>query len=80
MELLAYDFLGKPLWMWAAFIAIVLVLLVLDLGVLHRKSREISIRESMMMTAFYIAIGLAFAAGSGSNRAKRRRSNISRAS
>jgi tellurite resistance protein TerC len=29
--------LGKPLWMWCAFLALVMVLLVIDLGVVHRK-------------------------------------------
>ncbi len=54
------DMMGKPLWMWALFIAIVLVLLVIDLGLFHKKSREIGIRESLMLSAFYISLGLAF--------------------
>lgn len=60
MEFLYTDFLGKPVWMWFTFLALVIGLLVLDLGVLHKKSREISIRESFIMTSFYIAIGIAF--------------------
>jgi tellurite resistance protein TerC len=52
--------MGKPLWMWAAFLSIVVALLVLDLGVLHRKTKEIGVRESLVMSAFYIAIALAF--------------------
>ena len=52
--------LGTPLWMWAAFVAIVIALLVLDLGVLHRKQREIGVSESLVMSAFYITLGLAF--------------------
>src|SRR5690606_13637237 len=31
-----------------------------DLGVLHRKSHEIDVRESLALSAFYITIGLAF--------------------
>ncbi len=62
MEFLMGDFLGTPLWFWAAFLAIVIALLVLDLGVLHRKQREIGVRESLMMSGFYIAAGLAFGA------------------
>ena len=54
--------MGKPLWMWGLFISIVFTLLVLDLGVFHRKIREISIKESLMMSAFYIAIALLFGA------------------
>ncbi|KQQ46874.1 hypothetical protein ASF69_06815 [Rhizobium sp. Leaf311] len=60
MDYLLIDFLGTPAWMWGVFIALVLGLLSLDLGVLHKNSKEIGIRESMLMSGFYIAIGLAF--------------------
>lgn len=53
-------FLNKPLWMWALFLGIVAVLLVLDLGVLHKKDKEISARESMITYCFYIAMAVAF--------------------
>ncbi len=62
MDFVMNDFLGTPLWFWAAFLGIVAALLVLDLGVLHRKQREIGVRESLMMSGFYIAAGLAFGA------------------
>lgn len=55
------DFLGKDLWVWLAFLAGVVTLLVFDLGVLNRKSHEIGIKESLRLSAFYIAIGLGFA-------------------
>lgn len=54
------SFLGQPVWMWGVFISVVLFLLVLDLGILHRKQKEISIRESLYMSAFYILAGLVF--------------------
>lgn len=54
------EFLTKPLWMWLVFLSIVVVLLVLDLGVLHRKQKAIGVRESLVMSLFYIAIGLSF--------------------
>ncbi|KQZ55176.1 hypothetical protein ASD54_07850 [Rhizobium sp. Root149] len=60
MDFLFIDLLGKPLWMWLTFVAVVLVLLALDLGVLHKDSREIGIKESFALSAFYIALGLAF--------------------
>jgi len=60
MEFLTILWLGKPLWMWLGFIAIVIALLALDLGVLHRKAKEIGVKESLLMSAFYIALGLAF--------------------
>jgi tellurite resistance protein TerC len=63
MEMLAQAWMGTPVWLWLAFIGIVIALLVLDLGVLHRKQREIGVRESLAMSAFYIALGLGFGAG-----------------
>lgn len=60
MEFLVTPVMDKPLWMWAGFIGIVIALLAFDLGVLHRKTHEVSIRESLWMSAFYIAIALAF--------------------
>lgn len=60
LEVLLLSWLGKPLWMWLAFLAIVISLLVLDLGVLNRKEHEIGVRESLVMSAFYIALGVLF--------------------
>ena len=60
MDFLFFDWLGKPLWMWLGFIGVVIALLVLDLGVLHRRQREIGARESILMSAFYILLGLGF--------------------
>jgi tellurite resistance protein TerC len=57
---LTTTFLGQPIWLWAAFIAVVIVLLALDLGVLHRDDREIGIRESLWLSLGYISIGLLF--------------------
>lgn len=53
-------FLGQPLWMWLGFMAAVAALLAFDLGVLHRGSRTIGVRESLLLSAFYIVLGLAF--------------------
>lgn len=63
MDLMSFflaDWLGKPAWMWLAFMGIVLALLVLDLGVLHKDQHEIGVRESLLLSAMYIAIALAF--------------------
>jgi tellurite resistance protein TerC len=60
MELLTTLFLGQPLWMWLGFMTLVVLLLALDLGVLHRGSREIGVRESLALSAFYIMLGLSF--------------------
>jgi tellurite resistance protein TerC len=56
------QFLGKPGWMWLSFITIVLVLLIFDLGLLHKEHREIPIGESLALSAVYIALGLSFGA------------------
>ncbi|MCH8685644.1 TerC family protein [Pedomonas mirosovicensis] len=55
--------LGTPIWMWLAFLGIVIALLALDLGVVHREQREIGVRESLMLSGVYIALGLAFGGG-----------------
>jgi tellurite resistance protein TerC len=46
--------------MWLVFFVIVLALLALDLGVLHKKNEEIGVRESFLLSAFYISLGVAF--------------------
>lgn len=60
MEFIFDIVMGKPIWMWTIFIGIVAFLLAFDLGVLHRKQREISIKESLVLSAFYISIALVF--------------------
>ena len=61
MDLITQTMLGTPVWMWAVFLVLVIGLLALDLGVLHRKSHTIGIRESLLMSAFYIGISVLFA-------------------
>ncbi len=60
MDFLTQDVLTKPVWMWGGFLALVLVLLVLDLGVLHKKHREIGVRESLLMSLGYLTMGVGF--------------------
>lgn len=60
MTFLLSDWLGTPAWFWLAFAAIVLILTAFDLGVLHRKDREIGVAESLKLSLFYIAIAMAF--------------------
>lgn len=50
----------KSILMWGIFISIVLILLILDLGVFHKKDREIGFKESLWMSAFYIVMSLIF--------------------
>ncbi|CDF84475.1 TerC family protein [Pseudomonas sp. QL9] len=60
LDFLNAPFLGTATWFWLVFLAIVLVLLVLDLGVLQRDHHEIGVRESLLLSAGYFACGLAF--------------------
>lgn len=60
LTLLQAPWLGQPAWAWLSFLAVVIVLLMLDLGVLHRKEREIGVRESLLLSAGYISIALLF--------------------
>ena len=59
---LSGDFLGTPTYFWVAFIAIVIALLVFDLGILHRDEHEIEAKESLLLYGFYVLIALAFGA------------------
>jgi tellurite resistance protein TerC len=45
---------------WAVFAAVVVVMLVLDLGVFHRKPRALPVREAAMWSLVWISIALAF--------------------
>jgi tellurite resistance protein TerC len=38
-EFLLMEWLGKPVWMWTAFLSLVVFLLAFDLGVLNRKDK-----------------------------------------
>jgi tellurite resistance protein TerC len=49
-----------PLWAWLVFVGIVLALLFLDLFVLHRNAREVPFKEALWLSAFWIAVSLAF--------------------
>jgi tellurite resistance protein TerC len=49
-----------PAWAWVAFAAFVVAMLALDLLVLHRRAREVSLRQAAGWTAVWLAIGLGF--------------------
>ena len=56
------DFLGTPSYFWLIFISIVIALLVFDLGVLHKKDKEIEAKESFILYGGYMAVAFAFGA------------------
>ncbi len=45
---------------WVGFIAFVILMLALDLGVFHRKSHDVSIREALIWSAVWISLALVF--------------------
>jgi tellurite resistance protein TerC len=49
-----------PIWAWAAFAAFVLAMLALDLFVLHRHARDVSLKEAGLWSAAWLAVGLGF--------------------
>ena len=53
---------GTPI-MWIGFTVFVLAMLVLDLGVFHRKAHEVRAREALSLTAFWVALALLFNLG-----------------
>ena len=49
------------IWFWLGFFALVALLLVLDLGVLHRKAAEPSLKSAAWWTVAWVCLGLSFA-------------------
>jgi tellurite resistance protein TerC len=50
------------MWVWAGFIAFVIAVLALDLGVFHRRDHVPSTREALVFTGASMLLALAFAA------------------
>lgn len=48
------------IWIWVGFIAFVLAMLAMDLGVFHRHAHVVRVREAMLWSAVWIALGTAF--------------------
>jgi tellurite resistance protein TerC len=46
--------------LWIAFNAFVVIMLALDLGVFHRKSHEVSVKEALIWTGAWITLSLLF--------------------
>lgn len=48
------------LWVWIGFIAFILLMLSLDLGVFHRHAHVIGMREALGWTAIWVFLGVSF--------------------
>lgn len=51
---------GVPLWIWGAFLAFVLGMLALDLGIFHRHAHVVKMQEALTWSAVWIALALLF--------------------
>jgi tellurite resistance protein TerC len=47
-------------WPWVAFLGFVVLLLVLDLGVLHRRAHVIQPKEALLWSIFWVSLAMAF--------------------
>jgi tellurite resistance protein TerC len=47
-------------WMYVGFISLVCALLLLDLGVFHRKVHVVAMKEALGWSAFWISLGVLF--------------------
>lgn len=56
------DTIGTPL-LWAGFIAFVLLMLALDLGVFHRRAHTVKVREAAVWSAVWVGLALVFNLG-----------------
>ena len=55
--------MATNVWLWVGFIAFVLAMLALDLGVFHRKAHEVRPREAAIWVAVWVSLALLFALG-----------------
>ena len=55
--------IATNIWFWAGFIAFVLAMLALDLGVFNRKPHVVGTKEALAWTSVWVGLALVFAAG-----------------
>lgn len=52
-----------PAWLWAAFAGLVITVLILDLGVFHRKSHKVRTREAAVWVCVWVSLAFVFGVG-----------------
>src|SRR5436309_3768370 len=57
--------IATSIWFWVGFVAFILAMLALDLGVFHRKAHAVGAKEAAIWTGVWVALALLFAAGLG---------------
>src|SRR5258707_10961764 len=55
--------LATNIWFWVGFIAFVLAMLAIDLGVFNRRPHVVGAREALTWTTVWVVLALLFAAG-----------------
>jgi tellurite resistance protein TerC len=60
LDILGHLFLGMPIWVWLAFLATVIVILAIDLGLLHGEAHEPTLKESMVLACGCMTLGVSF--------------------
>lgn len=63
MEVPIYFQFAEYWWLYLAFLAFVLVMLALDLGVFHRKAHEVSFKEASTWSVVWVSLALLFNVG-----------------
>src|SRR5690606_28151476 len=48
------------MWLWTGFNVFILLMLVVDLAVFHRKSHEVKMKEDLIWTGVWIALAMLF--------------------
>jgi tellurite resistance protein TerC len=56
---LEFTSIGTPA-LWAGFVAFVLAMLAIDLGIFHRKAHEVSLREAGIWSAVWVSLAVLF--------------------
>ncbi len=53
----------EGIWYWVGFIVFVLVMLLLDLGVFHKKDTVVKVKEAILWSLFWITLAMIFNVG-----------------
>lgn len=61
-DIVPFETIGSPL-LWVGFLAFVLAMLAIDLGVFHRKAHEVSLTEAGLWSAVWVALAMMFTVG-----------------
>lgn len=62
VEIFSTLFMGMPIWVWLTFLAIVITILAIDLGLLHGEAHEPTLKESTLLAGACMTLGVSFSA------------------